>query len=160
MSKLSDNQVDSIARKVLERIAGGGSGLSQTQQGSVARGGALPAGVFRSIDECVAAAREAFQAFSAIGLDQRKDIIATIRASMRDHAEDLAQEAVAETGLGRVDNKIIKNLLVTNKTPGPEELEPVAWTGDHGLTLMERAPFGVIAAITPTTNPTSRNSSV
>jgi len=155
MSKLSDNQVDSIARKVLERIAGGGSGLSQTQQGSVARGGALPAGVFRSIDECVAAAREAFQAFSAIGLDQRKDIIATIRASMRDHAEDLAQEAVAETGLGRVDNKIIKNLLVTNKTPGPEELEPVAWTGDHGLTLMERAPFGVIAAITPTTNPTS-----
>ena len=28
-------------------------------------------------------------------------------------------------------------------------------TGDHGLTLMEPAPFGVIGAITPSTNPTS-----
>src|ERR1043166_6124993 len=71
------------------------------------------------------------------------------------HAISLARDAQEETGLGRVDDKIIKNRLVTNKTPGPEVLEPRAWSGDNGLTLMERAPFGVIAAITPTTNPTS-----
>ena len=54
--------------------------------------------------------------------------------------------AVEETGLGRFEDKIAKNRLVTERTPGPEDLEPVTWTGDHGLTLMERAPYGVIAA--------------
>src|SRR5262249_39061944 len=39
------------------------------------------------------------------------------------------------------------------RTPGTEDLEPVTWTGDHGLTLMERAPYGPIAVITPVTNP-------
>src|SRR5205809_484348 len=34
-----------------------------------------------------------------------------------------------------------------------EDLEPMAWTGDHGLTLLERAPYGPIAVITPVTNP-------
>ncbi|MSP25741.1 MAG: aldehyde dehydrogenase EutE, partial [Myxococcales bacterium] len=103
----------------------------------------------------VAAARAAFQAFQNVGLEQRMVIIEAIRVSMRKHAESLAREAREETGLGRVESKILKNLLVTNKTPGPEELSPTAWTGDHGMTLVEYAPFGVIAAITPTTNPTS-----
>ena len=38
--------------------------------------------------------------------------------------------------------------------PGPEILRPVARTGDHGLMLTERAPYGVILAVTPCTNPT------
>ena len=56
---------------------------------------------------------------------------------------------------GRVEDKVLKNRLVTTKTPGTEALKPDATSGDHGLTLTERAPFGVIGAITPTTNPTS-----
>ncbi|MFM8559715.1 MAG: aldehyde dehydrogenase family protein, partial [bacterium] len=60
---------------------------------------------------------------------------------------------VDETGLGRVSDKVLKNRLVAEKTPGVEDLEPGAWTGDHGLTLVERAPYGVIAVITPVTNP-------
>jgi len=65
----------------------------------------------------------------------------------------LAELAVEETGLGRVEDKILKNRIVTERTPGTEDLEPVAWTGDHGMTLAERAPYGVIATITPVTNP-------
>ena len=61
---------------------------------------------------------------------------------------------VAETGLGNVKDKIVKNLLCANKTPGLEILRPIAHSGDHGLMLTERAPFGVIGAITPSTNPT------
>ncbi|MCB1151227.1 aldehyde dehydrogenase EutE, partial [bacterium] len=60
-----------------------------------------------------------------------------------------------ETGLGRCEDKVVKNRLVTEKTPGCEELRPQTWSGDRGLTLTEWAPFGVIGAITPTTNPTS-----
>ncbi|MGH2622018.1 MAG: aldehyde dehydrogenase family protein, partial [Anaerolineales bacterium] len=58
-------------------------------------------------------------------------------------------------GLGRYEDKIQKNLLNANKTPGTEFLTPTVWTGDHGLTLVEWAPYGVIGAIIPSTNPTS-----
>src|SRR3989442_949531 len=71
------------------------------------------------------------------------------------NAESLAREAQAETGFGRWEDKFVKNRLVTTKTPGTEHLRPEATSGDHGLMLMERAPFGVIAALTPSTNPTS-----
>jgi len=43
---------------------------------------------------------------------------------------------------------------VAEKTPGCEILRPIAYTGDDGLMLTERAPYGVMLAITPTTNPT------
>ena len=107
------------------------------------------------MDEAVAAAAQAFLEFESMSLAARDDIIASIRESMMAHAESLAREAHAETGLGRWQDKVIKNRLVAKKTPGTEHLTPIATTGDHGLTLMERAPFGVIASITPCTNPTS-----
>jgi propionaldehyde dehydrogenase len=43
---------------------------------------------------------------------------------------------------------------VADKTPGTEDLITEAWSGDRGLTLVEMSPFGVIGAITPSTNPT------
>ena len=112
-------------------------------------------GVFGTIDEATRASRAAFAALSAIGLEHRKAIIESMRQAMRREAENLARMAVDETGLGRYEDKIQKNLLVTNKTPGSEELTPTAVTGDHGLMLVEPAPFGVIGAITPVTNPPS-----
>jgi acyl-CoA reductase-like NAD-dependent aldehyde dehydrogenase len=72
---------------------------------------------------------------------------------MRAHADEISRLAVEETGLGRAADKVQKNLLVTNKTPGPEILRPEAWSGDHGLMITEPAPYGVIGAITPSTNP-------
>ena len=71
-----------------------------------------------------------------------------------EHLEDMARMAVEETGLGRYLDKIEKNRLVAEKTPGVEALEPKTWTGDDGLTLTEWAPYGVIGSITPCTNPT------
>jgi acyl-CoA reductase-like NAD-dependent aldehyde dehydrogenase len=77
-----------------------------------------------------------------------------MREATRQAAAQLARDAVTETGLGRVDDKVVKNLLCANKTPGLEILEPIAVSGDEGLVLTERAPFGVIGSITPSTNPT------
>ena len=84
----------------------------------------------------------------------RDAIIAAMRSTVREHAQQLAVMAVEETGLGRVDDKINKNLLVADKTPGTEILRAQAWSGDDGLMILEHAPYGVIGAITPTTNPT------
>jgi acyl-CoA reductase-like NAD-dependent aldehyde dehydrogenase len=112
-------------------------------------------GVFGSLDDAVAAATAAWKVLDTLGLKKKHQIIASMRDAMRQHARTLAVSAVEETGLGRIEDKVMKNLLVTEKTPGPEELTPQAITGDHGLVLIEPAPFGVIGAITPVTNPSS-----
>ena len=115
---------------------------------------ANPLGVFGSVDDAVDAATRAHHMLVAIPLEKRREIIANVRRRAAANVETLARMAHAETGLGRVEDKIKKNLLVIHRTPGPEILEATAWTGDNGLALMERAPYGVIGAITPSTNPT------
>jgi acyl-CoA reductase-like NAD-dependent aldehyde dehydrogenase len=111
-------------------------------------------GIHPDLEQAVAAARTAFQGFQQLPLETRKAIIAAARETLAANYRTLAEVAVAETGLGRVEDKILKNRIVTELTPGTEDLEPRTWTGDHGLTLEERAPYGVIAVITPVTNPT------
>jgi acyl-CoA reductase-like NAD-dependent aldehyde dehydrogenase len=112
-------------------------------------------GIYPDVDSAVAAAHTAFEAYRTMGLKRRHRIIDAVRAAMRNRAEELARMAHDETGIGRVEDKVLKNRLVIEKTPGPEDLEPRVWSGDQGLTVTEYAPFGVIGAITPTTNPTA-----
>jgi acyl-CoA reductase-like NAD-dependent aldehyde dehydrogenase len=100
------------------------------------------------VDQAVRAANEAFLEYREMGLDRRFQVIDAVRRAMEADSRELAQMARDETGLGRAEDKEIKNLLVTRKTPGPEDLTPQATTGDRGMTVTEYAPFGVIAAIT------------
>ena len=72
----------------------------------------------------------------------------------KENLEKISKMAVEETGMGGYEYKLIKNQLAIDKTPGIEDLTTEAMAGDDGLTLVEYAPFGVIGAITPTTNPT------
>jgi len=111
-------------------------------------------GLHPSLDAAVQAAQRALVAWGNTAVKVRVKCLDTVRAWARAHAREMAERAVEETGLGRVEDKIVKNLLCVNKTPGPEILAPKVLTGDNGLTLVERAPFGVIGAITPVTNPT------
>ncbi len=166
MAGLTDQQVDLIARRALQRLSQRASSPTQAVPpvpvacGEAHRPPTSPApsstvGIYAEVDSGVQAATEAFHYFQAMPLAGRAKIIAGIREKMMASAELLAREAHAETGLGRWQDKVLKNRLVTRKTPGTEDLTPVATTGDRGLMLMERAPFGVIASITPSTNPTS-----
>jgi acyl-CoA reductase-like NAD-dependent aldehyde dehydrogenase len=156
---LTDQQVEAIATRLAERIAGatqGGAPSTETRKApAVATRAELGEGVFASVDDAVAAAATAYREFDGMTLEGRHKIIGAIRESMFEHAEELANHAHRETGLGRPAHKLIKNRLVTRKTSGPDVLTPHAVTGDNGLTLTEYAPYGVIGAITPTTNPTS-----
>jgi len=156
---LSDKQVDIIATRLAERLS---PQAAEKKQFTAARSAPaiapreqLGEGVFATVDDAVEAAATAFRELDGMSLTGRQKIIASIRESMLGHAEELARHAQSETGLGRVEHKVIKNRLVTRKTSGTEVLTPHAVTGDNGLTLTEYAPYGVIGAITPTTNPTS-----
>lgn len=111
-------------------------------------------GIFDDLDQATEAATEAYESWGDVPMETRFRVVEAMRDVTRANAEALAHMAVEETGLGNVPDKIKKNLLCADKTPGPEILRPQAFTGDHGLTLLERAPFGVIGSITPTTNPT------
>jgi propionaldehyde dehydrogenase len=122
-------------------------------------GSALPQspgkGIFTSVDDAVTAADQAQKQLNDLPLATREKIIANMRKKSMEKVEELSRFANRETGYGRIDDKIQKNKLVIEKTPGLEDLEPIASSGDNGLTLVEQAPYGIIGAITPSTNPTA-----
>lgn len=108
---------------------------------------------FESLDQAVEAARLAQRKFLDLRLETRNAIVANIRRHALAQAERIGREEVKETGLGKMPDKMNKIILCANKTPGPEDITSHAVTGDHGLTLTELAPWGVMGIITPTTNP-------
>jgi acyl-CoA reductase-like NAD-dependent aldehyde dehydrogenase len=73
-------------------------------------------------------------------------------------AHDLARLAVEETGIGRVHYKILKNLFgsegVWDSIRGEKTVGVVKRDEERGL-IEVATPVGVVAAIIPTTNPTS-----
>ncbi len=109
--------------------------------------------VHPTVDAAVQSARKAQVVFQDQGLEVRREVIRALRKAAIANAERLAKMAVQETGLGRWEDKVQKNLVCATRTPGVEDLVSRAYTGDKGLTLVEYAPYGVVAAITPSTNP-------
>ncbi len=111
--------------------------------------------MFDDANQAVAAAKASQRQLAGMTLEKRGMLIAVMRQAALKNEEYLARLAHEETGYGRYEHKILKNRLAAEKTPGIEDLKPVAFTGDNGMTLIEGAPFGVIGSITPSTNPTS-----
>ena len=106
----------------------------------------------------VAAAHEAFLQFRPFTQEQVDRIIDHVAAAARANAESLAKLAVEETGYGNVRDKTIKNLLTSDLLH--RAIRPMKTVGiireDPANGILEIAePAGVVAAILPTTNPTS-----
>lgn len=103
-------------------------------------------------------ASRAATAFSKIEQGPVDAIVDAIARSATDHAEELARLAVEESGFGRIESKIQKNLFVSVRLH--EAYRNLRTCGvvreDHGRGLLEVAePVGVVAGIIPVTNPTS-----
>ena len=161
MTQVNQSQVRDIVAQVVSRLQADGTipKSAGPAYAPAALGPAAPATtgdcIFGTVENAVAATKQAQRAWAMASLDLRFKAVAAIRAIGHKHNKALAEMAVKETGLGRVDDKMTKLTLVLDKTPGPEDLESRrrVWTGDHGLVLIEMAAYGTIAAITPTTNP-------
>jgi acyl-CoA reductase-like NAD-dependent aldehyde dehydrogenase len=168
--QLDEQRIAEIVERVMARLggAGGSSGHGAANPPAGVSAGAhltgagpgasrIPRGtngVYQDADSAVKAARRGFEENERAPIATRAKMIAAMRAVTEKHLRELSQYAVEETGLGRYEDKLGKNRLVMEKTPGVEILRPVAFTGDDGLMLTERAPYGVILSVTPTTNPT------
>ncbi len=138
---LTDQEIQRIVEDTQRRLGHGGTAAARW--------------LCDTMEEAVAAAAAAQRALMGHTLAERANIIDAMRRAARENVRQLSELAHQETGYGSVEHKVLKNLLAIEKTPGVEDLHPDAVSGDFGLTLMEKAPFGVIGAITPSTNPTS-----
>jgi acyl-CoA reductase-like NAD-dependent aldehyde dehydrogenase len=157
---MDEHEIADIIQRVQSRLATADAerpGASMLADAQVAQAAEteLGDGIHATVDDAVVAAGRAYRAFGDHGLERRKTIIEAVRASMLARAEQLARMAHRESGIGRYEDKVLKNRLVASKAPGPEDLEVAAVSGDHGMMVTEWAPFGVVGAITPVTNPTS-----
>ena len=142
---LDAKEVERIVCAVLQAM-----GNSPAGQGA-SSGRCIAPGVFHSLDDAVAAAQQAHRGLRNVAMRQK--VVDAIRQAGVAHARELAEMAVSETGMGRIDDKIRKNEAQARMTPGPECLHAAVLTGDRGLTLTENAAWGVIASVTPSTNP-------
>ncbi len=111
-------------------------------------------GLVDNVDEAVDLAVKAQKRLTAMTLKRRDKIIASMRQAALQNNEALSELSIRETQLGRYQDKIKENVLCATKTPGTEDIQPQALSGDDGLMLLEYAPVGVIGALTPITNPT------
>lgn len=112
-------------------------------------------GIFEDVNEAILAAEEAQRRLTEFSLEDRERFVSAMRDAARLCAKRLAELAHEETGYGHIEDKVVKNLLAAEKTPGTEDLATYARSGDKGLMLTEMAPYGIIGAITPSTNPTA-----
>jgi len=114
-----------------------------------------------SIAEARALARHAKQAQAKLAELSQEQIDAIVTASadaVTPHADALARLAVEETGYGVVADKVQKNLFASRRVY--EFIRPIRTVGVvnriEDRKIIEIAePFGVVAAVVPSTNPTS-----
>ncbi|MGE0867730.1 MAG: aldehyde dehydrogenase family protein [Kofleriaceae bacterium] len=159
MAMLDERKIEEIVSRVLERLGGtvtappvrSASGGEPSKKTNIPRGSN---GVYADADQAAKAARRAFEQNEKTPVATRIKMVEAMRRAVLSNNEQLSRYAVEETGLGRYEDKLAKNRLVAEKTPGVEILRPAAYTGDDGLMLTEHAPYGVLLAVTPTTNPT------
>src|SRR5689334_12383214 len=100
----------------------------------------------------------AWQKYREYSQEQVDAIVERMAAAARANAKRLADEAVEETGYGNAPDKYIKNLLCSDWLP--RKMRGMKTVGILREIPEEKmveigVPMGVVAAILPTTNPTS-----
>lgn len=143
---------ENLIRNVVAQVLAEVGPMPATGNGSATQSHGGRHGIFFDADSAVTAARAAFEQFRERTLEDRKRVIDIIRRISIEQCEELGLMEMAETQIGRPEHKIEKLRTLGEQTPGVEFLETKAFSGDHGLAVIERAPFGVIGAITPVTH--------
>lgn len=142
---VDETLVRNVVEQVLSRLGGNG------QAAPVGGGYQGRFGLFTDVDQAVAASREAFERLSRRTIEDRKRIVSHIRRICIEQRVELGTMEMEETKIGRLEHKIDK-LIGAAGAQGVEFLRSEVFSGDHGLAVIEHAPFGVICAVTPVTH--------
>ncbi len=168
MSVVNENLIRDVVAEVLGRLQGGtvaarsssastepacgcpkngnGAGVFTASARSAGR-----FGVFQDANEACQAAQDAFAQLREKGVEARRKVVEIVKGMAEANAEKWGKLELDETKIGRLDHKIEK-LKIIKLVPGVEWLRPDGLSGDHGITLEEYTPFGVVGAVTPSTH--------
>ena len=109
-----------------------------------------------SIQELVAKSREAQSIFESFKQEQVDAIVRDIGKYVFDNAEPLARMAVDETDMGSYDDKVLKNKgkarVIWNNLKDKKSRGVIGEDSEANLVMVAK-PMGVVAAVTPVTNP-------
>jgi len=114
-----------------------------------ARGGRF--GVFEDVNEACLAAQAAFEQLREKGVAGRAKVVEIVKELVTANAVEWGKFEFEETKIGRLEHKIEK-LQIVKLVPGVEWIKPYGLSGDHGITMEEHTPFGVIGAVLPVTH--------
>lgn len=108
------------------------------------------------IDGYIERARTAQREYEKFSQEQYDEFVMTIAKVVHDNAEYLAEIAVDETGMGVAADKAAKNkgkaLIIWNSLKGKKSKGIIERDEAMGIIKIAK-PIGVVAAITPCTNP-------
>ncbi|MDY0262050.1 aldehyde dehydrogenase family protein [Syntrophotalea acetylenica] len=108
------------------------------------------------IDQMVEKAQVALAEMKKLNQEQTDAICEAVAKAIEANKEELAKMAVEETRLGKYEDKVIKNhfgsTVIWNDMKG---VKTVGVVKDENDIIEIAEPYGVIAGVTPTTNPTS-----
>jgi len=109
-----------------------------------------------SIQELVTNARNAQAQYESFNQKQVDAIVRDIGKFVYDNAEPLARMAVDETDMGSYDDKVLKNKgkarVIWNNLKDKKSRGVIGEDADSNLVFVAK-PMGVVAAVTPVTNP-------
>ena len=162
MSAINETLIREVVAEVLGRLGQGSappgptpptpaSGCSGNGRSTNLNSGRGKHGVFAEANDACAAAYDGFKQLKKQGVAARAKVVEIIKGLADANASEWGRIELEETRIGRLDHKIEK-LKIIKLVPGVEWLHPDGRSGDHGITLEEYTPFGVIAAITPSTH--------
>ncbi len=150
---MDEKTIKRIVQKVAKELeAAAGTGNFASDQKLNAASGALKC-LYDDIDEAVNAAFDAQKQFLKFKIEDRKRITDSIKTVCLAHAEELAKMELEETHYGNYPDKLMKMKGAITMTPSVEDLTADINANDGGMALYDHAPFGVIGALTPSTNP-------
>jgi len=108
------------------------------------------------VQKLVAQARVAQAAFESFTQEQVDAIVKGIGKYVYDNAEMLAKMAVDETGIGNYHDKVLKNKgkarIIWHSLKGKKSRGVIGEDPDNNMVYVAK-PMGVVAAVTPVTNP-------
>jgi aldehyde dehydrogenase len=180
MQSISEPVIRNIVEEVINRISVQSKSLQTRPAGSNApagcSGNAAPHfslcscgknfrgyhGLFSDPNDAVEASRTAFDELQTRTIAERREILAIIRRIVIEQSVELGTLELNETKIGRLEHKIDKLVGLGKNAPGTEFLKSEVFSGDHGLTVIEFSPFGVIGAVSPVTHslPTIANNAI
>ena len=109
-----------------------------------------------SIQDLVTNARNAQAEYESFNQEQVDAIVRDIGKFVYDNAEPLARMAVDETDMGSYDDKVLKNKgkarVIWNNLKDKKSRGVIGEDADSNLVFVAK-PMGVVAAVTPVTNP-------